>query len=33
MKINFDGALPGAPGKANGAKNATTTAGPSSQKK
>ncbi|KAI9860958.1 MAG: hypothetical protein M1813_005637 [Trichoglossum hirsutum] len=33
MKINFDGALPDAPVKANGAKNATTTAGPSSQKK
>jgi hypothetical protein len=35
MKINFDGALPevqDAPGKANNAKNATTTAGPSNQK-
>ncbi|KAI9781881.1 MAG: hypothetical protein M1839_005675 [Geoglossum umbratile] len=36
MKINFDGELPelqDAPGKANGAKIATTTAGPSPQKK
>ncbi|KAH0556978.1 hypothetical protein GP486_005232 [Trichoglossum hirsutum] len=36
MKINFDGELPelqDVPGKANGAKNAATTAGPSSQKK
>jgi linoleate 10R-lipoxygenase len=36
MKINFDGALPelqDAPGKANEAKKATTTAGPLSQKK
>jgi hypothetical protein len=36
MKINFDGALPevpNAPSKVNGTKNATATAGPSTQKK